>query len=112
LRVLAGYRYSSRHQQAQAGRGFLAPAFTGGGTESKFNRHHDLDANIEYVNTAFVKTTGYSLTEAVGQNPHLLHSADAKATYDDMWAHLNRGEVWEGEFINRRKDGSDTSSRC
>jgi len=68
----------------------------------------DLDANIEYVNTAFVKTTGYSLAEAIGQNPRILHSGKTpKASYDDLWAHLTRGEVWKGEFINRRKDGSE-----
>ncbi|MDO8463626.1 MAG: PAS domain S-box protein [Gallionella sp.] len=68
----------------------------------------DLDANIEYANAAFVKTTGYSLAEAIGQNPRMLHSGKTpKATYDDLWAHLTRGEAWKGEFINRRKDGSE-----
>ncbi len=67
-----------------------------------------LDANIEYANAAFVKTTGYSLAEAIGQNPRILHSGKTpKATYDDLWAHLTRGKVWKGEFINRRKDGSE-----
>ena len=68
----------------------------------------DLDANIEYANAAFVKATGYSLAEAIGQNPRLLHSGKTpRATYDDLWAHLTRGELWKGEFINRRKDGSE-----
>ncbi|MFA6921381.1 MAG: PAS domain S-box protein, partial [Gallionella sp.] len=68
----------------------------------------DLDAKIEYVNTAFLNVTGYSLAEIIGQNPRILHSGkNPKATYDDMWAHLMRGEVWKGEFINRRKDGSE-----
>jgi PAS domain S-box-containing protein len=68
----------------------------------------DLDANIEYANQAFTKVTGYSLAEAIGQNPRLLQSGKTpKTSYDDMWAHLTRGEVWRGEFINRRKDGSE-----
>ena len=68
----------------------------------------DLDANIEYANAAFVKTTGYSLPEVIGKNPRLLHSGKTpRATYDDLWAHLTRGEMWKGEFINRRKDGSE-----
>ncbi|MDO8312812.1 MAG: PAS domain S-box protein [Sideroxyarcus sp.] len=68
----------------------------------------DLDANIEYANAAFVKTTDYSLAEAIGQNPRILQSGKTpKASYDDLWAHLTRGEVWKGEFINRRKDGSE-----
>ena len=68
----------------------------------------DLEANLEYVNEAFVKTTGYSREEAIGRNPRILHSGkNSRETYDDMWAHLTRGETWKGEFINRRKDGSE-----
>lgn len=68
----------------------------------------NLNAEIEYVNTAFLKTTGYSLNEVIGNNPRLLQSGKTpKKTYEDMWTHLKRGEVWQGEFINRRKDGSE-----
>ena len=68
----------------------------------------DLDANIEYVNEGFVKATGYSREEAIGQKPSILHSGkNSRETYDDMWTHLMRGEEWKGEFINRRKDGSE-----
>ncbi|MDP4030293.1 MAG: PAS domain S-box protein [Gallionella sp.] len=68
----------------------------------------DLGANIEYANEAFVKASGYSLAEIIGQNPRLLHSGRTpKASYDDLWAHLTRGEVWKGEFINRCKNGRE-----
>jgi PAS domain S-box-containing protein len=68
----------------------------------------DLDANIEYANAAFAKESGYSLDEVIGSNPRLLHSGKTpKATYADMWAHLTKGESWVGEFINRRKNGSE-----
>lgn len=68
----------------------------------------DLDANIEYANAAFFKTTGYTLDEVIGKNPNLLHSEKTpSATYADMWEHLTRGENWQGEFINRRKDGTE-----
>jgi len=68
----------------------------------------DLDAKIEYANAAFVKATGYSLTEAIGQNPRILQSGKTpRANYDELWAHLTRGEVYKGEFFNRRKDGSE-----
>ncbi|HEU0189020.1 MAG TPA: PAS domain S-box protein, partial [Gallionella sp.] len=68
----------------------------------------DLNANIEYVNNAFARTSGYSSTEVIGRNPRLLKSGRTpKASFDDMWAHLTRGEVWVGEFTNRRKDGSE-----
>ena len=68
----------------------------------------DPDANIEYVNQAFVKETGYSLAEAMGKNPRLLNSGkNPKETYQEMWSCLKRGEAWRGELVNRRKDGSE-----
>jgi len=68
----------------------------------------DADARIEYVNDAFVKKTGYDRDEIIGRNPRILHSGKTpRATYDDLWATLGRGESWKGEFHNRRKDGSE-----
>ena len=68
----------------------------------------DTDACIEFANAGFVRDTGYSVDEAIGQNPRFLHSGKTpKATHDALWATLQRGETWQGEFINRRKDGSE-----
>lgn len=67
----------------------------------------DIDGNIEYVNSMFTVITGYSYDEVLGQNPRILKSDDTpQSTYDDMWAHLVRGDIWHGELINRRKDKS------
>ena len=68
----------------------------------------NLDARIEYVNDAFVKATGYTREEAIGQNPRVLHSGKTPPeTYAAMWANLTQGLPWTGEFFNRRKDGSE-----
>ena len=68
----------------------------------------DTAARIEYVNQAFVDSTGYAREELIGQNPRLLNSGRTpSATYAAMWAALVQGSPWKGEFINRRKDGSD-----
>jgi len=68
----------------------------------------DLDANLEYVNAAFVRNTGYSRAEALGQNPRILQSGKTpEATYRAMWAALTQGQPWQGELINKRKDGSE-----
>ena len=68
----------------------------------------NLDATIEYVNQTFVTVTGYRRDELIGRNPRLLHSGKTpKATYDALWEALSQGQPWKGEFINRRKDGSE-----
>ncbi|PKO47947.1 MAG: hypothetical protein CVU29_00775 [Betaproteobacteria bacterium HGW-Betaproteobacteria-22] len=68
----------------------------------------DVDANIEYVNEAFLKSSGYSRDEVIGKNPRLLNSGKTpRETYAAMWQSLTRGEIWKGEFINRRKDGRE-----
>ena len=67
----------------------------------------NLSAEIEYVNEAFVKNTGYSREEAIGQNPRILNSGDTPAeTFKSVWESLSKGLPWDGEFHNRRKDGS------
>ncbi len=68
----------------------------------------NLNAQIEYVNEAFERTTGYLAHEVVGQNPRILHSGKTpKRTYDDLWLAMTQGGMWKGEFYNRRKDGSE-----
>jgi PAS domain S-box-containing protein len=68
----------------------------------------DLDANIEYVNQAFVNSTGYSREEIIGQKPSLLKSGKtSKATYDEMWAALLAGKAWEAEVTNLNKQGEE-----
>ncbi len=68
----------------------------------------DVDANIEYVNDAFVRTTGYRRDEVIGQNPKILKSGRTPPeTYAGLWQAMSEGKPWQGEFHNRKKDGSD-----
>ncbi|MDP1906594.1 MAG: PAS domain S-box protein [Pseudomonadota bacterium] len=68
----------------------------------------NLDAMIEYVNEAFVRATGYSREEAIGQNPRVLKSGQTPPeTFVALWDALTHGQPWKGEFHNRRKDGSE-----
>ena len=67
----------------------------------------DPEKHITYVNKVFEKTTGYSAKEAIGQNPNILKSGKQDdAFYRELNAKLSKGEKWEGQFINKRKDGS------
>ena len=66
----------------------------------------DLKANIEYVNPRFTEVTGYTPEEVIGKNPRVLKSdLTPKDTFEDLWSTLTRGDIWHGEFINRRKNG-------
>ena len=68
----------------------------------------NLDGEIEFVNDAFVAATGYTRDEVLGRNPRMLNSGKTpSSTYRDMWQALTSGRAWKGEFINRRKDGSE-----
>ena len=67
----------------------------------------DRTGTIEYVNPAFTRVTGYTAEEAIGQNPRILKSGKhPRSFYQQLWNTIQRGEVWYGEFVNRRKDGS------
>jgi len=66
----------------------------------------DLEPRIEYVNAAFTRVSGYSFDEALGQNPRILQSGlTPEATHRELWAALSAGEVWQGELVNKRKNG-------
>lgn len=68
----------------------------------------DLEGNIEYVNAAVSKITGYPQSEALGTNMRVLRSGKTPPdTYRELWQTLQAGKIWHGEFINRRKDGSE-----
>lgn len=66
----------------------------------------DTQGRIECGNPKFVETTGYSVEEAVGQNPRVLKSGKhPPAFYKALWDTILDGRVWQGEFCNRRKNG-------
>jgi PAS domain S-box-containing protein len=68
----------------------------------------NLDGGIEYVNEAFVQSTGYTREEVIGQNPRLLQSGKTlPETFASLRESMHRGETWQGELFNRRKDGSE-----
>ncbi|QFR49154.1 EAL domain-containing protein [Sulfurimonas lithotrophica] len=68
----------------------------------------DAEKNIIYVNDIVLKETGYEKHELLGQNPRILKSGDkSDEFYQEMHKSLDKGNRWEGEFINKRKDGTE-----
>ncbi|MBL1178298.1 PAS domain-containing protein [Pantanalinema sp. GBBB05] len=63
---------------------------------------------IQWVNPAFTTLTGYTAAEARGKNPSVLVKSGhhQQKFYDHLWNTILSGQVWRGELINRRKDGS------
>jgi len=65
------------------------------------------DGRIVWTNPAFTAMTGYTAEDAEGENPRVLKSGRHEdAFYEEMWETILSGRVWDGEIINRRKDGS------
>ena len=63
------------------------------------------EGNIEYVNQGFIKNTGYSKKEALGQNSIELQSCDPEnKIYDEIKEKLSNGKTWSGELKNRKKN--------
>jgi PAS domain S-box-containing protein len=67
----------------------------------------DREGRIVWVNPAFTRLTGYTLEEVQGRTPRVLKSdAQEPAFYRQLWQTILAGQVWHGELINRRKDGT------
>ncbi len=65
------------------------------------------DKTIVYANPALLRMTGYASAEVLGQTPALFKSGQtSEEVYQNLWATINAGDIWTGEFINRRKDGA------
>ena len=62
---------------------------------------------IEWVNPAFAALTGYSAAEAIGKNPGKLIKSGRhdQEFYRHLWETVLAGKIWQGEIVNRRKDG-------
>jgi diguanylate cyclase (GGDEF)-like protein/PAS domain S-box-containing protein len=66
----------------------------------------DANANIIKVNSSFTKITGYTNSEAIGNNPKILKSGKhSKEFYEKLWSDILNYGSWSGEIYNKRKNG-------
>ncbi|MFH0730001.1 MAG: response regulator [Pseudomonadota bacterium] len=66
----------------------------------------DATGAIEYVNPKFTEMTGYTPAEVLGQNSRILKSGEfPPESYKALWNTILAGDVWRGEFHNKKKNG-------
>lgn len=61
---------------------------------------------IQWVNKAFTRLTGYRSDEVKGKTPKILNSGcHSQDFFQDLWRSILNGQSWRGELVNRHKDG-------
>ncbi|MBE2200581.1 MAG: PAS domain S-box protein [Anaerolinea sp.] len=66
----------------------------------------DMTGAIIYVNPKFTEVAGYTFAEARGHNLRILQSGQTPPEiYVELWQTILAGQMWSGEFLNKRKDG-------
>ncbi|MEH8015782.1 methyl-accepting chemotaxis protein [Rheinheimera muenzenbergensis] len=64
------------------------------------------DSSISYINADFVRISGFSAEELIGQPHNIVRHPDMPAqAFAEMWATLKAGRSWMGLVKNRCKNG-------
>lgn len=67
----------------------------------------DHNNRIIQVNEQFVSSSGYTLNEVKGKQPSMFSSGrHNQEFYMNMWRKLESEGIWEGEVVNKRRDGT------
>lgn len=67
----------------------------------------DNNSSLIWANSAFWKLTGYSLSDFSGGKLNVFRSDQHEISYfENMWDTIKNGDIWRGEMINKKKDGS------
>ncbi|MEA3288628.1 MAG: sensor domain-containing diguanylate cyclase, partial [Campylobacterota bacterium] len=65
------------------------------------------DGIINFASDAFCNVSGYTKLELIGKSHNILkHPSVDDSVYKDMWQTIKKGDVWQGELPNLKKDGS------
>ncbi len=66
----------------------------------------NLDGKILYVNPHSTSETGYLKDELIGNTPSVFKSGhQSKEFYEELWSTIKSGNTWQGEFLNKKKNG-------
>lgn len=67
----------------------------------------DKNGTMQYANPKFIAMTGFAMNECIGKNVNILKSGiQNKQFYKELWQTIRKGENWNGEIANRKKDGT------
>jgi len=102
--IQCNIRDITAHKRAKAERQRLMAAIEQAGEGIVMT---DAQANIQFVNPAFERMTGYSGAEAVGRNIRILKSSEQdELFYHQLWETISSGRIWSGRMINKCQDGT------
>ncbi len=66
----------------------------------------DTEGVIEYANPTTVALTGFSAEELYGKKTSIFSSGDkSEINYEELWETIKSGQIWNGEFLNQKKNG-------
>ncbi|MCV6624868.1 MAG: methyl-accepting chemotaxis protein [Cellvibrionaceae bacterium] len=67
----------------------------------------DHQGKIKYINDDFIKFSGFSREELIGEDHNIVRHPDMPpAAFADLWAAMKSNRTWKGMVKNRCKDGS------
>ena len=67
----------------------------------------DAEQRIVEINRSFARISGYDKAALLGQTPAMFRSGDGdEAIYGQLRAALSSQGYWQGEMVNRHRDGS------
>ena len=67
----------------------------------------DEAGKIVWINDAFSRLSGFSAEDVIGCTPAILNSGKhGAAFYTQLWRTILAGNVWQGEIVDQKKDGS------
>jgi diguanylate cyclase (GGDEF)-like protein/PAS domain S-box-containing protein len=67
----------------------------------------DETGKIVWINDAFSRLSGFSEEDAIGCTLAMLRSGQqSQDFYGQLWETIIAGNVWQGEIVDKRKDGS------
>jgi len=66
-----------------------------------------IDGIVQYVNPALEKQLQYNRDELIGKDiPNFNKEISKEKKHEKVWETINKGELWSGNIIRTRKDGS------